>query len=69
MKGSAKKKEPEFVFKRGKPVSVILDINEYEEMLERLEDIDDLEYLENMRKKPLKFKSLDDFLKERKSGV
>lgn len=69
MKSSAKTKEPEIVLKRGKPVSVILDIKQYEEMLERLEDIEDLKYLENIRKKPLKFRSLDDFLKERKAGV
>jgi len=62
-------KKPELVFREGKPVSVILDINRYEDMLERLEDIEDLKYLENMRKKPLKFRKLEDFLKEHKSGV
>lgn len=59
----AKKKPPEIILKQGKPSAVILDINEYKEMLEKLEDIEDLKTLDAMRKKPLKFQSLDDFLK------
>ena len=69
MKNRAKKKSPEFVFKEGKPTAVILDIEEYQEMLERLENIEDLKMLADMRKKPLKFKSLDNFLKEYTPGV
>ncbi|MEA3476426.1 MAG: type II toxin-antitoxin system Phd/YefM family antitoxin [Candidatus Cloacimonadota bacterium] len=53
---------PEIIFRRGKPVGVILDITKYQEILERLEDIEDLKMLEEMRKKPLKFKKLEDFL-------
>jgi len=48
---------------------VILDIDEYQRMLERLEDIDDLKMLKLMRDKPLKFRSLEDFLKEHKTDV
>jgi PHD/YefM family antitoxin component YafN of YafNO toxin-antitoxin module len=59
-----KRKEPEIVFSEGKPTAVILDIEEYQEMLERLEDAEDLKILEDMRKKPLNFRSLEDFLKE-----
>ena len=59
-----KRKEPEIVFREGKPTAVILDIEEYQEMLERLEDAEDLKILEDMRKKPLNFRSLEDFLKE-----
>jgi hypothetical protein len=33
-------------------------------MLERLEDAEDLRMLEEMRKKPLEFKRLEDFLDE-----
>lgn len=58
------KKAPELVLRGGKPAAVILDIDEYREMLERLEDMEDLNMLENMRKKPLKFRSLDHFLNE-----
>ncbi|MCR4287633.1 MAG: hypothetical protein NUW09_06440, partial [Deltaproteobacteria bacterium] len=34
------------------------------EMLERIEDMEDLKTLKEMRKIPLKFKKLKDFLKE-----
>ena len=64
-----KRKAPEIVMREGKPTAVILDINEYQEMLERLEDVEDLKMLEKMRKKPLRFRSLDDFLKEYTPGV
>lgn len=37
--------EPEIVTKKGKPVSVILPIEQYQEMLERLEDADDVAWL------------------------
>jgi PHD/YefM family antitoxin component YafN of YafNO toxin-antitoxin module len=69
MKRKGKKKPPEVVLREGKPAAVILDIDEYREMLERLDDLEDLRMLENMREKPLKFRSLDDFLKEYPPGV
>jgi PHD/YefM family antitoxin component YafN of YafNO toxin-antitoxin module len=59
-----KKKNPEIVLREGKPAAVILDIDEYREMLERLEDAEDLKELEGMRKTPLKFRRLEEFLKE-----
>lgn len=69
MKGKAKRKVPEIVLREGKPTAVILDIDEYQEMLERLEDVEDLKMLEEMRKKPLEFKRLESFLKEYTPGV
>ena len=57
------------MFRDGKPAAVILDIDRYREMLELIEDADDLKMLESMRKKPLSFKSLDEFLKEYNPGV
>jgi PHD/YefM family antitoxin component YafN of YafNO toxin-antitoxin module len=69
MKGKTTKKIPELVLSKGKPTAVILDINEYKEMLERLEDVEDLRMLEEMRKKPLKFRKLEDFLKEYQPSV
>ena len=59
-----KDRQPEIVLRDGKPAAVILDIDEYEEMLERLEDLEDLAALREMRKRPLKYRTLDDFLKE-----
>jgi PHD/YefM family antitoxin component YafN of YafNO toxin-antitoxin module len=64
MKGRAKKKAPEIILREGKPSAVILDIEDYRELLERLEDFDDLAVLQEMREKTLKFRKLDDFLKE-----
>ena len=60
----AKRKSPEIILRDGKPRAVILDIDEYQEMLEHLEDAEDLRMLEEMRRKPLKFKRLEDFLNE-----
>ena len=59
----------EIVVRDGKPTAVIIDIDEYREMLERLEDLEDLKMLKEMREKPLKFRKLEDFLKEHRSGV
>jgi PHD/YefM family antitoxin component YafN of YafNO toxin-antitoxin module len=64
MKSKSRKKVPEVVLREGKPAAVILDIDAYKEMLERLEDVEDLRMLGEMRKKPLKFGKLEDFLKE-----
>jgi PHD/YefM family antitoxin component YafN of YafNO toxin-antitoxin module len=66
---SQKRKAPEIVLRKGKPAAVILDINEYREMLERLEDMEDLQMLEDMRSTSLKFRSLEEFLKEYTPGV
>ena len=64
-----KRKSPEIIVRNGKPSAVILEIDEYQEMLERLDDAEDLRDLAEIRKKPLKFKKLEDFLKEYKPGV
>lgn len=64
MKGKTKRKSPEIVVRDHKPVAVIIDIDEYKEMLERLEDSEDLRMLQDMRKKPLQFRKLDDFLRQ-----
>ena len=64
-----RKKAQEIILRDGKPAAVILDIEAYQEMLERLEDVEDLKMLAEMRKKPLKFKKLEDFLEEYRPGV
>ncbi len=64
MKARIKKKEPEIISHEGKPVAVILDIDDYREILERLEDADDLNILAYLRKQPPRFKDLKDLLKE-----
>ena len=64
--GEAKRerRSPEIVLRDGRPAAVILDIDEYQDMLERLEDLDDLEMLREMREKPLNFRKLEEFLAE-----
>jgi len=69
MSGKTKRKAPEIILREGKPAAVILDIDEYREMLERLEDVEDLKMLKRMRKQKLQFRKLDDFLKEYHPGV
>ena len=69
MKAKAKRKTPEIILRKGKPRAVILDIDDYQEMLERLEDLDDLKTLEQMRKRPLSFRTLNDFLRENSPRV
>ena len=64
MKNKAGKKPLQVVMEDGEPSAVILDIEKYKEMLERLEDAEDLKDLEEMRKKPLKFRKLDEFMEE-----
>jgi hypothetical protein len=49
--------------------TVNLDIEDYQDMLERLEDLDDLKTLEQMRKRQLSFRTLDEFLKEYRPRV
>lgn len=52
--------EPEIVTRNGKPVSVILPIKKYEEMIERLEDAEDIAWLKRARRKKLQFRPLED---------
>ncbi len=54
--------EPEIVTKKGKPVSVILPIKQYREMIERLEDADDVACLKRARRKKLHYRPLEEVL-------
>ena len=57
--------EPEIVTRNGKPVSVILPIKDYKELLERAEDRDYVASLKRARRKPLHYRPLEDYLAER----
>ena len=48
----------------GKPTAVILSIEDYRKLLQRAEDAEDLKTLRAMRKRPLKFRKLEEFLKD-----
>ncbi len=69
MKRAAKRKPLRVVLEDGEPAAVNLPIEEYKALLERLEDSQDLVLLERMRRKPLKFKKLEDFLAEYSPSV
>jgi hypothetical protein len=69
MKTGTEIREPQIVFRGGKPSAVILDIDVYQDILERLEDVEDLQMLARMREKPLSFRKFDSFLKEYSPGV
>jgi PHD/YefM family antitoxin component YafN of YafNO toxin-antitoxin module len=57
--------EPEIVTRKGKPVSVILPIKDYEELLERAEDAEDIAGLKKARRKKLQYRPLEDYLAKR----
>jgi hypothetical protein len=59
--------EPEIVTRKGKAVSVILPIKEYQELLERAEDAEDVAWLKQARRKPLHYRPLTAYLAGRKT--
>ena len=60
---------PEVVIRDGKPVAVIVEIDEYREMLERLDEVEDLAALEEVRREPLDFLRFEDYLAAREPDV
>ena len=56
--------EPQYILKEGKPTAVILSIHDYEELLEKIEDTHDLEELKRIKKRKLKFRPFEEFLKK-----
>jgi len=57
------------IYREGKPAAVILDIDEYEELIEQLENSQDLAYIRELKKKELEFELLEDILRERSADV
>ncbi len=57
--------EPEIVTRNGIPVSVIIPIKIYKELLERVEDAEDVAWLKRARRKPLQHRPLEDYLVKR----
>ena len=54
--------EPEIITKKGKPVSVILPIKQYQEMLERLKDAENVAWLKKARRRKLRYRPLEEVL-------
>lgn len=61
--------EPQIVTRNGKPVSVIIPIEAYQELLERVEDAADIEWLRKARSKQAQYRSLDEYLAARKASA
>jgi PHD/YefM family antitoxin component YafN of YafNO toxin-antitoxin module len=61
----ATRPEPEVVTRTGKPVSVIIPIKHYEELIERAEDAEDIAWLKRIRRKPLNYRPLAKYVAER----
>ena len=58
-------REPEIITRNGKPVSVIIPLKEYQELLERAEDAEDVAWLKRARKKKLRYRPLEEYLTKR----
>ncbi len=58
-----KEKHPDLIFHRGKPTAVILEINDYVEILKQIDDTDQLRFFEEIKQNPENF-VLSDFQKE-----
>ena len=58
-------RELEIVTKNGKPVSVIIPIKDYEELLERAEDAGDIAWLKRARNKKRHYRPLEEYLVKR----
>ena len=58
-------REPEIVTRNGKPVSVIIPLKDYQELLERAEDAEDVAWLKRARKKKLRYRPLEEYLTDR----
>ena len=59
--------QPEIVTRNGKPVAVIVPIAVYQELLERAEDAEDVAWLRRARRKPLRYRPLEDYMAARKA--
>ena len=60
-----KLKEPEVIYKSGKPTAVILPLAEYNELLELAEDAADIAYLKKARREGMSFRPFSEYVKER----
>ena len=61
--------EHEIVTRKGKPVSVIIPIKDYAELLERVEDADDVAALKRARRKPLHYRPLEDATRPKSDSI
>ena len=65
MAKSIMKAKPQVIMKDGRPSAVIIEINDYRELLEKLEDKEDLADLEKIRMGGMQVRKFKDYLAER----
>ncbi|MCX5816321.1 MAG: type II toxin-antitoxin system prevent-host-death family antitoxin [Proteobacteria bacterium] len=63
------KTKPQVVMKDGRPSAVIIDINDYRELLEKLEDKEDLADLEKIRMGGIQVRKFEDYLTEHNNAL
>lgn len=61
--------KPQVVVKNGKPVSVLLDIADYESLLELAEQREDLKAIRAMKKRDWETISFDEYLRRKRRRV
>ena len=66
---SEKSREPRVIVEGGEPTAVILDIEEYRELLARLEDHEDLRRLDEIRREGTRYRPLSEYRSERLGAV
>ena len=57
--------ESEIVTRSGRPVSVIIPIKDYQELLERAEDSEDIAWLKRARRKKQHYRPLEEYVSQR----
>lgn len=62
-------KEPEMIYKAGKPTAVILPLADYKELLEKIEDAADVRWLQKVREQGVSYRPFSEYLKESKRRV
>jgi hypothetical protein len=61
--------EPQVIHHKGRPVGVILGIDDYQWLIDRVEDKHDLEFLAKLRSQPREDRDLQRYLEERKLNL
>ncbi|MDD5008221.1 MAG: hypothetical protein PHU49_16430 [Syntrophorhabdaceae bacterium] len=69
MAKSIMKAKPQVIMKDGRPSAVIIEINDYRELLEKLEDKEDLADLEKIRMGGMQVRKFKDYLTERDNAL
>ncbi len=64
MRNKARPRPLRVVVANGRPAAVILGITQVRELLEKAEDAEDLKLWERLRKRPLQFRKLEEFMGE-----